>query len=67
MRRTDFGLRAVAGPDALELHTDVELKNADYRTVAEFTVGDGAHRALRALLASLAPQPRAQHRSAGAA
>ena len=42
VRRTDFGLRAVDGPDALELHTDVELKNADYRTVAEFTVGGGS-------------------------
>jgi GH15 family glucan-1,4-alpha-glucosidase len=42
VRRTDFGLRAVDGPDALELHTDVELKNADYRTISDFTVGGGS-------------------------
>jgi GH15 family glucan-1,4-alpha-glucosidase len=42
VRRTDFGLRAVDGPDALELHTDVDLKNADYRTVADFYVSGGS-------------------------
>ena len=67
VRRTDFGLRAVAGPDALELHTRVELKSEDYRTIAEFSVGEGAQRPLRALLASLASQPRARHRSRSAA
>ncbi len=40
--RTDFGLRAVAGPDAVELHTPVELKGENYRTVSEFSVGEGA-------------------------
>jgi GH15 family glucan-1,4-alpha-glucosidase len=39
VRRTDFGLRAVAGPDAVELHTRVELKGENYRTVSEFSVG----------------------------
>jgi GH15 family glucan-1,4-alpha-glucosidase len=42
VRRTDFGLRAVSGPDAVELHTRVELKGKDYRTVAEFSIGEGA-------------------------
>ena len=42
VRRTDFGLRAVAGPDAVELHTDVDLKGENYRTIAEFSVGEGA-------------------------
>jgi GH15 family glucan-1,4-alpha-glucosidase len=42
VQRTDFGLRAVAGPDALELHTRVELKSKNYRTYAEFSVGEGA-------------------------
>jgi len=42
VRRTDFGLRAVAGPDAVELHTRVDLKGEDYRTVGEFSVGEGA-------------------------
>ncbi len=42
VRSTDFGLRAVAGPDAVELHTQVELKGENYRTVAEFSVGEDA-------------------------
>ena len=41
-RRQDFGLRAIAGPDALELHTPVELRGEDFTTVAEFSVGAGA-------------------------
>jgi GH15 family glucan-1,4-alpha-glucosidase len=42
VRRTDSGLLAVAGPDAIELHTRVELNNRNYRTHADFTVGEGA-------------------------
>ena len=42
VQRTDFGLRAIAGPDAVELHTEVELRGEDFHTVAEFTVGEGA-------------------------
>lgn len=42
VRRTDFGLRAVAGPDAVELHTRVDLRGEDYRTVSEFSVGADA-------------------------
>jgi GH15 family glucan-1,4-alpha-glucosidase len=42
VRRTDFGLSAIAGPDAIELHSRVALKGRDYRTFAEFTVGAGA-------------------------
>ncbi len=42
VQRTDFGLRAVAGPDAVELHAPVELKGEEFRTVAEFSVGEGA-------------------------
>ena len=42
VRRTDFGLRAVAGPDAVELHTHAELRGENYHTVAEFSVGEGA-------------------------
>jgi GH15 family glucan-1,4-alpha-glucosidase len=38
----DYGLRAVAGPDGLELHTPVETHGEDFSTVAEFTAGDGA-------------------------
>ena len=35
------GLKAVAGPDALRLHTTVPLKGADMKTVAEFDVAAG--------------------------
>ena len=42
VRRRDFGLSAIAGPDGIELHTDVELKNENMCTSAEFEVGAGA-------------------------
>ena len=41
VRRQDFGLRAIAGPDALELRTPVELHGENFTTVAEFSVGEG--------------------------
>jgi GH15 family glucan-1,4-alpha-glucosidase len=42
VHRTDYGLQAVAGPDAVELHTPVTLVGEDLRSTAEFTVGAGA-------------------------
>ncbi len=42
VRRTDFGLRAVAGPDAVEVHTAVAMRGENYRTVGDFSVGEGA-------------------------
>ena len=42
VRRADFGLRAIAGPEAVELHTPVELVSENMRTRAEFSVGEGA-------------------------
>jgi GH15 family glucan-1,4-alpha-glucosidase len=42
VRRQDFGISAVAGPDALELRTPVELRGEDFTTVGEFSVGEGA-------------------------
>lgn len=42
VRRRDFGLSAVSGPDGLELHTRVALDNENMRTTAEFSVGAGA-------------------------
>lgn len=42
VRRQDYGLSAVAGPDALQLRTPVELKGRDLSTVAEFSVGADA-------------------------
>jgi GH15 family glucan-1,4-alpha-glucosidase len=41
VRRRDYGLTAVAGPDALELHTDVTLVGRDLRTFADFAVQAG--------------------------
>ncbi|ASY66591.1 Glucoamylase (plasmid) [Sinorhizobium sojae CCBAU 05684] len=42
VQQADFGVRAVAGPDAVELHTPVSLAGEDPHTTAEFTVGAGA-------------------------
>jgi len=41
VRRRDYGLSAVAGPDAVELHTPAALKGRDMTTCAEFTVHEG--------------------------
>ena len=41
MRRRDFGLSTVAGPDAVELHTSVPLEGRDLMTMASFTVCEG--------------------------
>jgi GH15 family glucan-1,4-alpha-glucosidase len=42
VRRQDFGISAIAGPDALELRTPIELRGQDFTTVGEFSVGEGA-------------------------
>jgi GH15 family glucan-1,4-alpha-glucosidase len=39
VRRLDGPWRAVAGPDALELHTPIDLLGENLKTTAEFTVG----------------------------
>ncbi|HEY0877546.1 MAG TPA: glycoside hydrolase family 15 protein [Zeimonas sp.] len=41
VRRRDYGLRAVAGPDAIELVTPVALKNESMHTHAGFEIGPG--------------------------
>ena len=41
VRRRDFGLSMVAGPDGLELHTEVPLENENMRTRAAFDVREG--------------------------
>src|SRR5690349_2848829 len=38
VRRTESGIRAIAGPDALELHTPVELRGEGLTSIADFTV-----------------------------
>lgn len=41
VRRRDYGLSAVAGPDAVELHTSIPLEGRDMKTLATFTVSEG--------------------------
>ena len=41
VRRTHRGIRAIAGPDTLVLHTDVDLRGENFTTIAEFTVSEG--------------------------
>ena len=41
VRRKDYGLSAIAGPDAVELHTDLELEGRNMKTGARFTVAAG--------------------------
>jgi GH15 family glucan-1,4-alpha-glucosidase len=43
VRRRDYGISAVAGPDAVELHTPAPLEGKDLRTVSHFTVQAGEH------------------------
>ena len=58
VRDTADGLSAVAGPDAVWLHTDVPLHNHDRRTTADFTVAAGQRRAfVLTYRASYLPQP----------
>ena len=39
--RTDRGIRAVAGPDAVELHTEAPLQGEQFTTVSDFTIEEG--------------------------
>lgn len=41
VRRTERGLLAVGGPDAVRVHTPVEMRGEDFHTVADFTVSAG--------------------------
>jgi GH15 family glucan-1,4-alpha-glucosidase len=41
VRRRDYGLSAVAGPDAVELHTSAPLEGRDMTTCSEFIVHEG--------------------------
>lgn len=41
VRRRDYGLSAIAGPDAVELHTAVPLQGRDMKTLASFRVRKG--------------------------
>lgn len=41
VRKRDYGLSAVSGPNAIALRTAVPLQNEDFTTVAEFTITEG--------------------------
>ena len=41
VRRRDYGLSAVAGPDALQLRTPVQMRGEDFTTVARFSIPEG--------------------------
>jgi GH15 family glucan-1,4-alpha-glucosidase len=41
VRRVEKGIQAVAGPDTLRLHTDVDLRGEHFTTVADFTMTPG--------------------------
>jgi GH15 family glucan-1,4-alpha-glucosidase len=41
VRRRDYGLSAIAGPDAVELHTNAPLKGRELTTCSRFTVREG--------------------------
>ena len=46
VRRTRHGIRAVGGPDALSLHTDLPLHGEALTTVSEFSVRAGERRTM---------------------
>jgi GH15 family glucan-1,4-alpha-glucosidase len=46
VRRSDRGIRAVAGPDALALTTDLPLEGEGLTTIADFTIAVGERRSL---------------------
>ncbi len=41
VRKTELGIRAIAGPDSVELHTPLALVGENLTTVADFTVAAG--------------------------
>lgn len=41
VRRRDYGVSAIAGPDAVELHTALPLEGRDMKTLATFVVREG--------------------------
>lgn len=40
-RLDDGSLRAIAGPDMLVLHSDVDIRGEDLKTIGDFTIGEG--------------------------
>ncbi len=62
VRRRDYGLNAIAGPDAVQFRTPVPIRNQAFRTTAEFTVGEGQSLPfVMTWYPSHEPPPRAKH------
>ena len=55
VRRRDYGLSAIAGPDALELHTRVELEGRDFKTLADVHGARRRNRSVHAVVSPFAP------------
>lgn len=47
VRRTERGITAIAGPDGVEIHTDVHMHGEGFQTVAEFDVEAGQEHTFR--------------------
>ena len=59
VQRVTDGLIAIAGPDALHLHTPVGLRGEDFRTLGDFTVRAGETVPFRlTFFLSFEPEPR---------
>ena len=41
VRSRPYGLRAIAGPDAVLLRSPIDLRGEDFRTIGEFEVAQG--------------------------
>jgi GH15 family glucan-1,4-alpha-glucosidase len=41
VRHRDYGLSAIAGPNAVAFRSPIELKNEDFRSTAEFSIAEG--------------------------
>ena len=54
-RLPDRTLRAIAGPDMVLLHTPVEIRGENFKTVGEFTVAGRRDGAVHADLCAVAP------------
>lgn len=46
VRRRDYGMSAIAGPDAVEIHTRLDLEGRDMATFSEFTLREGDARSV---------------------
>ena len=54
VRRRDYGLSAIAGPDAVELHTAVPLQGRDMKNSRKLSGAQGRDRALLLVLSPIA-------------